>query len=585
MTRTLDECRALERSGDSAAAYQHYIDGDFIEDAARLLVGRSRGLDAAELLLAWVARQTPPTGERARACGREAARLFEQHGRGPRALSVLAWLQDSEALTALAVRLGETDHAFEAGCALARHGDPTRAPASLLRVPRGDPRYAAAALETVRALARGAPLTMNIDRWLADFIRRGPGSDAEADAFYGLAGVYAAAGFPENADEVLGRLLVTRPGYRDAAALKEQMLADALGGAAVLARVVAEDSAFAEAAGALGRPPSDALVASSTLERSATEEVGGATPVLDADGGATTVVKNAPLPGSVAAAAASAPAVLAFSPGMLVADRFRVVDVLGKGGMSTVYRVVDVELNESMALKLFTQPVNEEAVERFKQEIRLARQLVHENVIRMYDIGFAAGARFLTMELLVGEDMHAKMVRGLSLRDGALLLAQACAGLDAAHRLGVVHRDVKPENLFVTTDNVLKVMDFGIATHTKNNGLTLAGMVVGTPEYMAPEQAHGHMRVAHSADLYSLGVMLYALATGQLPFRHAELVPLLMMHVQQAPEPPRRLNPACPVEFEQLILELLAKRAEQRPASARVVEDRLKRLVQRGVLG
>ncbi len=584
MTRSLDECRALERAGDAAAAYQAYVDGDFIEDAARLLVGRGRGLDAAELLLAWVARQPPPAGERVRACGREAARLFEQHGRGPRALSVLAWLQESAALTALALRLGETEHAFEAGCALARHGDPARAPALLLRVPRGDARYAAAATEAVRALARGVPLTMNVDRWLADFIRRGPGTDAEAEAFYALAAVYAAAGFPENADEVLGRLLDKRPGYRDAAALKERMLSDALGGAAGLARVVAEDAAFAGTSGSFGRPPPEALGEPWTTERSPTEEVGGATPVLDVDADATTVVKNAPPPGSVAAALASAPG-LAFAPGMLVADRYRVVDVVGKGGMATVYQVVDVELNETLALKLFTQPANDEAVERFKQEIRLARQLLHENVIRMYDMGFAAGARFLTMELLVGEDMHAKMVRGLSLRDGALLLAQACAGLDAAHRLGVVHRDVKPENLFVTTDNVLKVMDFGIAKHTKNTGLTLAGMVVGTPEYMAPEQAHGHMQVTHAADLYSLGVILYALATGQLPFRHAELVPLLMMHVQQAPEPPRRLNPACPAEFEQLILELLAKRADQRPPTARVVEERLKRLVQRGVLG
>jgi serine/threonine-protein kinase len=203
----------------------------------------------------------------------------------------------------------------------------------------------------------------------------------------------------------------------------------------------------------------------------------------------------------------------------------------------------------------------------------------------MYDMGHAGDARFLTMELLVGEDMHSKMVRGLPMREGCLLLAQACAGLEAAHLLGVVHRDIKPENLFVTANNVLKVMDFGIAKHTKNTGLTLAGMVVGTPEYMAPEQAHGHMQVTHSADLYSIGVILYALATGQLPFRHAELVPLLMMHVQQAPEPPRRLNPSCPAEFEKLILDLLAKRAEQRPPTAKVVEERLRRLVERGVLG
>ena len=117
-----------------------------------------------------------------------------------------------------------------------------------------------------------------------------------------------------------------------------------------------------------------------------------------------------------------------------------------------------------------------------------------------------------------------------------------------------------------------------------DKGLTMAGMVVGTPEYMAPEQAHGHMQVTAQADLYSIGIILYALATGQLPFRHHELVPLLMLHVQQPPEPPRKKNPGCPVEVERLILELLAKRAEERPRSAKEVETRLRELRTRGII-
>jgi serine/threonine-protein kinase len=590
VTQSVDECRALEANGQAEAAYKAFIANDHVDEAARMLSARGRGVDAAERLLSWVARQSRPLSERARSLGLRAAEIFEAQGRGPRALEVLAWLPEPVVLDAAAVRVADAGFAFEAGCALARHGSPKPAPAYLAKTPRTDTRYATACVETVRALARGAALTMGVDRWLAEFIRRGPTTDAEAEAFYALATVYVAAGFPENAGEVLGHLLRERPGYRDAAALKARVESRALGTSDELARVVDEDAAFAGVP-AFRRPPPEALVVAAPAAEVTLVPTDGAVPSLDTsvDVDATTLVKNIQPANAVqdpteeAVVGGAGPA--AFVPGMLVAQRYKIIDTLGKGGMSTVYKVLDLELNEVVALKLFTQHSNDEAVARFKQEIRLARQLVHENVIRMYDMGVAGGARFLTMELLVGEDLHAKMVRGLPMRDGCLLLAQACAGLDAAHRIGVVHRDVKPENLFVTNDNVLKVMDFGIAKHAKNTGLTLAGMVVGTPEYMAPEQAHGHMQVTHSADLYSIGVILFALATGQLPFRHTELVPLLMMHVQQAPEAPRRLNPSCPADFEKLILELLAKRAEQRPPTAKAVEERLRKLVERGVLG
>jgi serine/threonine protein kinase len=273
-----------------------------------------------------------------------------------------------------------------------------------------------------------------------------------------------------------------------------------------------------------------------------------------------------------------------FAPGVVLAKRYRLEELIGRGGMSLVYRAMDLELQDSVALKIFTQPTNEDALARFKQEVLLARQLIHRNVVRVYDLGTALGARFLTMELLVGQDLHTKMSHGLSLREGVDLLIQACAGLEAAHASGVIHRDVKPENLFVTRENVVKVTDFGIAKQSSQRGLTVAGMVVGTPEYMAPEQAHGHMEVTPQADLYSLGIILYYLTTGTLPFRHAELVPLLMMHVTQAPEAPRKLNPSLPVDVESLVLQLLEKEASRRPASARVVGERLIDLRLRGVV-
>lgn len=580
---TVEAGRALEADGQVEAAYRHYVQGGFVDDAARLLAAHGKGVEAADLLLGTVAKQPRPLDENNRARARRAAGLYEQHQRAQKALEVLAWISDVEGLTALAERLANEGQVVEAAIAMARYGDPRRATTLLTKIGRDEPRYRSACVEAVRALARGAPFTMPLDRWFSAFIRPGPENDAEAEAFYVLAALYARQAMPENADEVLGRLVHKRPDFKDAAAQKKRLEQQALGPAESLARVLDEDAAFVAAAtkpstvdiitNTSPSPPPQALPTSQTQVRA---PASGALPqtesqadLPDAD---TFLVDDADAP------------TLSFAPGVTVAKRYRIVDIIGKGGMSIVYEATDLELNETLALKLFTQPTNEEAIERFKQEIKLARQLIHKNIIRVYDLGTALGARFLTMELLVGEDLHALMTRGISLRDGCDLLAQACDGLQVAHNLGVVHRDIKPENLFVTKARVVKVMDFGIAKQTRQAGLTMAGMVVGTPEYMAPEQAHGHMKVTPSADLYSIGVIMYALATGQLPFRHDELVPLLMMHVSEAPRPPRQLNPGCPQPVEDLILSLLQKRAEDRPPTAAAVATRLRELRASGVI-
>ena len=557
---TLADCQAIERAGQLDAAYKAYLQNGFVDDAARMLMGHGRAADAADLLLSQVAKLPQPLDAAATARAVRAARLFEDSGKAARALEVLAWLRNPEELVATALRVAEKGLHHEAGVAVARYGDPKKAPPLLMKTQKGDPRYGAAVVEVIRALVRGAPLNMQIDRWFAEFIRRGPGSDEEADAFYALASLYVKQQLPENAVEVLAHLVEKKPTYKDAAAQKQKLEAQMLGSRDDLAKVLDEDAAFDTAA--------------ATKEKEKQKRKSGETPGTMIPESATVIVADE----------TEAAATLSFAPGAVVSKRYKIVDVVGKGGMSIVYEAKDLELNETLALKLFTQPTNEEAIERFKQEIKLARQLIHENIIRVYDLGTALGARYLTMELLVGEDLHAKMTRGISLRDGCQLLAQACAGLDVAHRLGVVHRDIKPENLFVTNEGVVKVMDFGIAKSTKTQGLTMAGMVVGTPEYMAPEQAHGHMQVTPQADLYSIGIILYALCTGQLPFRHAELVPLLMLHVQQPPEPPRKKNPGCPVEVERLVLDLLQKRAEDRPKSAKEVEHRLRELRTRGII-
>ncbi len=571
---TLQSCRELEHNGQLEAAYKAYVAEGHVDDAARMLAAHKRPVEAADLLLSSVARLPRPLDSASHARAVQAAKLLEKNDKFPRALQVLAWLGDVELLTAAADRAAAAGHHYDAGCALARQGDASKATVVLARIARTDDKYALACIEAVRALARGAPLTMQLDRWLATFIRNGPASDDGADAFYALAALYARQGMPENALEVLTRLVQKRVDYKDAVAQRRRLEQQILGSSDALAKVLDEDAAFEAASKRLPDPASWSDLPSTTPPSQVTSlPPGVGPPGAQLSDSPTMIIDDI-----------EQATTLSFAPGATVAKRYKIVDVLGKGGMSIVYEALDLELGETVALKLFTQPTNEEAIERFKQEIRLARQLIHDHIIRVYDLGTTLGARFLTMELLVGEDLHAKMTRGISLRDGCRLLAQGCDGLQLAHSVGVVHRDIKPENLFVTKDNTLKVMDFGIAKQTRERGLTIAGMVVGTPEYMAPEQAHGHMQVTHAADLYSIGIILYALATGQLPFRHDELVPLLLMHVSEPPVPPRRLNPGCPVEVEALILQLLSKRAEDRPPSAQAVAERLRGFQTAGIV-
>jgi serine/threonine-protein kinase len=155
---------------------------------------------------------------------------------------------------------------------------------------------------------------------------------------------------------------------------------------------------------------------------------------------------------------------------------------------------------------------------------------------------------------------------------------QACAGLAAAHDIGIVHRDVKPENCFITKDSRVKLMDFGIAKARDISGLTATGMVAGTPAYMAPEQVLNFSSVTPAADQYSLGIVAYEMFTAARPFRHSEPVPLMMLHTTEPPPPPRTLNPALPVELEQIILRCLEKDPQNRYASCRELQREFERL-------
>lgn len=255
----------------------------------------------------------------------------------------------------------------------------------------------------------------------------------------------------------------------------------------------------------------------------------------------------------------------ALVPGTILGDRYRLEEQIGQGGMGVVFRAQDLELSEQIALKIFKPlQVDEQALARFRQELQLSRQLVHPNIARLFDIGIYRGCRFLSMELLRGSDLKRILNGPMRIDRGIDLLIQACAGLKAAHDRGIVHRDIKPENLFITTDGGLKILDFGIAKGQLAKGVTIAGMVAGTPEYISPEQIDNFTAVTPVSDLYSLGVVAYEMFTGRLPFQARELVPLLMMHINDAPPPPRSVLPSIPEPLEALILKLLAKKPEQR---------------------
>ncbi|TCC07764.1 serine/threonine-protein kinase [Kribbella soli] len=274
---------------------------------------------------------------------------------------------------------------------------------------------------------------------------------------------------------------------------------------------------------------------------------------------------------------------------MLIAERYRLGPSVGRGGMGEVFRATDELLGRVVAVKLLLpSDQNARAGERFQREARAAARLSDPHVVSVYDFGPHDEGFFLVMELVEGRTVAAELAQhGPLPKDRAIdIVEQAAAGLAAAHREDVVHRDVKPGNLLVTADGTVKVADFGIA-HLPGEGastLTATGQIVGSTHYLAPERAKGE-QAGKAADVYALGCVLYQLVAGQPPFTAEHPAAILYQHVDTAPTPPSSARPELAGSFEHVLLRMLAKDAADRPSAAEIAGGALRAQLPAGALG
>ena len=263
--------------------------------------------------------------------------------------------------------------------------------------------------------------------------------------------------------------------------------------------------------------------------------------------------------------------------GTIFAGRYEIIEELGKGGMGSVYKAFDQKLQEVVALKIIRPELgfNAAAVERFKTELKNARKIAHRHVCKLYDLGEAGLVQFISMEYVEGEDLKKFIRRAGPIGAGrAVAIARQIAeGLAEAHRMGVIHRDLKPQNIMVDRDGRARIMDFGLSRFLESEGMTGTGVMLGTPEYMSPEQVEARDVDARS-DLYAMGVILFEMVTGRVPFEGQTPLAVAIKHKSEAPPDARDTNPLVPEPLVRIIYRAWKK---TRPRGFRAPTSWLKR--------
>ncbi len=271
--------------------------------------------------------------------------------------------------------------------------------------------------------------------------------------------------------------------------------------------------------------------------------------------------------------------------GSTFAGRYGIIEELGRGGMGTVYKVIDKEIQEKVALKLLKPEVaaDKKIIERFRNELKFARKITHKSVCRMFDLSKEEETLYITMEYVPGEDLKSSIRRmgPLSIGKTIFMIRQVCEGLAEAHSLGVVHRDLKPQNMMIDKQGNAHIMDFGIARSMKAKGITGTGVMIGTPDYMSPEQVEGK-EIDQRTDIYSLGVILYEMVTGKVPFEGDTPFIIALKHKLEVPRDPRQLNRLVSSDISKVILKCMEKdrnkryqTAEELAADLRKIEEGL----------
>ena len=259
---------------------------------------------------------------------------------------------------------------------------------------------------------------------------------------------------------------------------------------------------------------------------------------------------------------------------LLASGRYEILEILGQGAMGAVYKAKDRELDRLVAIKVIQPELANSRVmlKRFKQELILARQITHKNVVRIFDIGETEGMKFITMEYIDGGDLKSLIIERHKLppQEAVDIVRQICLALDAAHTEGVVHRDLKPQNIMMDHTGRVVVMDFGIAHSKEMPGMTMTGALMGTPEYMSPEQAKGE-KTDLRADIFAVGIIFYEMLTGKIPFKADTVVETMYKRTRERPVPPIDLDASIPLQANQIIMKCLEPAPESRFQSVKEI--------------